>query len=176
MSLHVLGINHQTAPVALREKVAFAPDALAAALASLRALPQVHEAVLLSTCNRTELYAHTDDDGRALADWLAIHPDTGHDLHAYLYRHRDGDAVRHLFRVATGLSRRSWARSSRRGRPRAMPAPLAASSTACSSRPSPPPSARAPTPASAPTRCRWRPLRCAWRRNRSPASAIPACC
>ena len=42
MSLHVLGINHQTAPVALREKVAFAPDALAAALASLRALPQVH--------------------------------------------------------------------------------------------------------------------------------------
>ena len=103
MSLHVLGINHQTAPVALREKVAFAPDALAAALASLRALPQVHEAVLLSTCNRTELYAHTDDDGRALVDWLAIHPDTGHDLHAYLYRHRDGDAVRHLFRVATGL-------------------------------------------------------------------------
>ena len=71
MSLHVLGINHQTAPVALREKVAFAPDALAGALASLRALPQVHEAVLLSTCNRTELYAHTDDDGRALADWLA---------------------------------------------------------------------------------------------------------
>ena len=53
MSLHVLGINHQTAPVALREKVAFAPDALAAALASLHALPQVHEAVLLSTCNRT---------------------------------------------------------------------------------------------------------------------------
>ena len=103
MSLHVLGINHQTAPVALREKVAFAPDALAAALASLHALPQVHEAVLLSTCNRTELYAHTDDDGRALADWLATHPDTGHDLHTYLYRHRDGEAVRHLFRVATGL-------------------------------------------------------------------------
>ena len=68
MSLHVLGINHQTAPVALREKVAFAPDALANALASLRKLPQVHEAVLLSTCNRTELYAHTDDDDHALAD------------------------------------------------------------------------------------------------------------
>ena len=103
MSLHVLGINHQTAPVALRELVAFAPEALASALASLRALPQVHEAVLLSTCNRTELYAQADDDGQALAQWLATHPGTSHDLHAYLYRHRDGDAVRHLFRVATGL-------------------------------------------------------------------------
>ncbi|MES2857762.1 MAG: glutamyl-tRNA reductase [Pseudomonadota bacterium] len=103
MSLHVLGINHQTAPVALRERVAFAPDALAPALASLRELPQVREAVLLSTCNRTELYAQTDDDGQALADWLATHPETGHDLHGYLYRHRDGEAVRHLFRVATGL-------------------------------------------------------------------------
>ena len=103
MSLHVLGINHQTAPVALRELVAFAPEALASALASLRALPQVREAVLLSTCNRTELYAQADDDGQALAQWLATHPGTGHDLQAYLYRHRDGDAVRHLFRVATGL-------------------------------------------------------------------------
>ena len=103
MSLHVLGINHQTAPVALREKVAFGPEALATALQSLRALPQVREAVLLSTCNRTELYAHTEDDGRALADWLAAHPGTGHDLHAYLYRRADADAVRHLFRVATGL-------------------------------------------------------------------------
>ena len=48
MALHVLGINHQTAPVSLREKVAFAPESLAPALASLRALPEVHEAVLLS--------------------------------------------------------------------------------------------------------------------------------
>ena len=103
MSLHVLGINHQTAPVALREKVAFGPEALATALASLRALPQVREAVLLSTCNRTELYADTEDDGQLLADWLAGHPDAGRDLHAYLYRHRDADCVRHLFRVATGL-------------------------------------------------------------------------
>ncbi|HOV95344.1 MAG TPA: glutamyl-tRNA reductase [Thermomonas sp.] len=103
MSLYVLGINHQTAPVALREKVAFANDALAPALASLRALPDVHEAVLLSTCNRTELYAHADGDGHNLAEWLAAHPDAGSDLHAYLYRHHDVDAVRHLFRVASGL-------------------------------------------------------------------------
>jgi len=103
MALHVLGINHQTAPVSLREKVAFAPESLVPALASLRALPEVHEAVLLSTSNRTELYAHSDDDGQALAGWLGTHPQAGSELTAYLYRHRDADAVRHLFRVASGL-------------------------------------------------------------------------
>lgn len=103
MSLFVLGINHQTAPVSLRERVAFSSEAVPAALEALRALPQVSEVALLSTCNRTELYAVADDDGRALADWLATHPDDMGDLHAYLYRHRDAEAVRHLFRVATGL-------------------------------------------------------------------------
>ncbi|GGD43206.1 glutamyl-tRNA reductase [Pseudoxanthomonas indica] len=99
MTLWVLGLNHQTAPVELRERVAFDGSALPSALASLRALPQVEEAALLSTCNRTELYAITSD-GQALADWLATHADG---LDAYLYRHHDAEAVRHLFRVATGL-------------------------------------------------------------------------
>lgn len=108
MSLFAIGINHQTAPVALRERVAFADDALAGALRALRALPGVHEVALLSTCNRTELYAEADGDGEALADWLATHPgddvaEANASLHAYLYRHRDRDAARHLFRVATGL-------------------------------------------------------------------------
>jgi len=102
MSLLVLGINHQTAPVGLRERVAFGSDAMPRALAELRALPSVREVALLSTCNRTELYALADDAGDTLAEWLATHPEGG-DLHAYLYRHRDADAVRHLFRVATGL-------------------------------------------------------------------------
>ena len=103
MSLWVLGINHQTAPVSLRERVAFSADAVPRALSALRALPPVREVALLSTCNRTELYAVADDDGRALGDWLATHPDDLGDLHAYLYRHSEADAVRHLFRVATGL-------------------------------------------------------------------------
>ncbi len=99
MTLWVLGLNHQTAPVHLRERVAFGPEILPASLASLRALPQVGEAALLSTCNRTELYAVAENDD-ALAKWLSDHADG---LDAYLYRHRDADAVRHLFRVATGL-------------------------------------------------------------------------
>ena len=61
MTLWVLGLNHQTAPVDLRERAAFAGDALPRALDSLRTLPQVREAALLSTCNRTELYAMADD-------------------------------------------------------------------------------------------------------------------
>ena len=107
MTLVAIGINHQTAPVELRERVAFADHTLPAALSALRGLPGVREVVLLSTCNRTEVYAATEDEGRALDAWLARHPgkDDGlrQDLAAYLYRHEDAAAVRHLFRVATGL-------------------------------------------------------------------------
>lgn len=109
MSLYLLGINHQTAPVALREKVAFTPETLAPALASLRALPDVSEVVLLSTCNRTEVYAQANGSDAALIDWLATHPGNaaqappGPELRNYLYRHSDAEAVRHLFRVASGL-------------------------------------------------------------------------
>ena len=102
--LLALGINHETAPVAVRERVAFADEALPQALHALKALPQVHEVALLSTCNRTELYAAVDEGGEAtLADWLATHPGDAAGLHAYLYRHADREAARHLFRVASGL-------------------------------------------------------------------------
>ncbi len=99
MTLWVLGLNHQTAPVDLRERAAFAGDALPRALESLRLLPDVNEAALLSTCNRTELYAITQDT-RALVDWLETQAPG---LSDYLYQHNDAEAVRHLFRVATGL-------------------------------------------------------------------------
>lgn len=103
MSIIAIGVNHRSAPVALRERVAFAGDALPRALGELRGLPEVREAALLSTCNRTELYAVTADGGEAVAEWLATRPGDDGGLHAYLYQHRDADAVRHLFRVATGL-------------------------------------------------------------------------
>ncbi|MBJ6981228.1 glutamyl-tRNA reductase [Luteimonas sp. MC1572] len=107
MRLIAIGLNHQTAPLQLRERVAFAGDRLEAALAELRALPDVKEVALLSTCNRTELYAVADDEGRALVNWLATHPDDASGdaagLHAYLYHHAGDAAARHLFRVATGL-------------------------------------------------------------------------
>jgi glutamyl-tRNA reductase len=105
MPLIALGLNHQTAPLALREKVALDAAGLPEALASLAAEEGVEEAALLSTCNRTEVYAQVAEGQEAvLANWLARHhgldPAT---LDGYLYCHSEGDAVRHLFRVATGL-------------------------------------------------------------------------
>ena len=104
--LVALGLNHQTAPIALRERVAFADARLEQALHGLRTVPGVQEAALLSTCNRTELYALTEGEPGALADWLAASADAGGaplPLHDYLYVHEDAAAARHLFRVATGL-------------------------------------------------------------------------
>ena len=99
MTLWVLGLNHQTAPVELRERAAFGGDALPHAMDSLRQTPQLTEAVLLSTCNRTELYA-VAEDSKALSHWLEHHAGS---LQGFLYQHSDAEAVRHLFRVATGL-------------------------------------------------------------------------
>jgi glutamyl-tRNA reductase len=105
MPLIALGLNHQTAPLALRERVAFDAAALPAALVALRAQPGVEEVALVSTCNRTEIYAEVapgceDVPARWLADSQGLEAES---LASYLYRHNDGDAVRHLFRVATGL-------------------------------------------------------------------------
>ncbi len=105
MPLLVLGLNHQTAPLSLRERVAMDAGQLPAALAGLGAVAGVEEVALLSTCNRTEIYAQVAD-GReaAVGDWLAHHHGLSPDMLAgYLYQHRDEEAVRHLFRVATGL-------------------------------------------------------------------------
>lgn len=105
MPLLALGLNHQTAPLALRERVALDAGQLPAALAGLGAVPGVEEAAVLSTCNRTEVYAQVAE-GRegAVAEWLAQHHGLAPEaLRDYLYEHRDEDAVRHLFRVATGL-------------------------------------------------------------------------
>lgn len=103
--LLALGLSHQTAPIALREKVAFTPERLADALASLLARPGVEEAAVVSTCNRTEIYCcigegHEAEPARWLADSHGLQIET---LRGCLYQHHDGEAVRHLFRVATGL-------------------------------------------------------------------------
>jgi len=99
MTLWMLGLNHHTAPVDVRERAAFSGAALPRALNSLKKSAQLAEAVLLSTCNRTELYA-VADEANALTCWLESH--TGK-LQGCLYQHRDGEAIRHLFRVAVGL-------------------------------------------------------------------------
>jgi glutamyl-tRNA reductase len=104
MPLQILGLNHNTAPVEIREQVVFSGDDLARALVSLTDLPGVDEVVLLSTCNRTEFYVDADDDGGGrIRAWLHndrnLDPSIGDTLFTL-----DGDAaIRHIFRVACGL-------------------------------------------------------------------------
>ena len=105
MALIALGLNHLSAPVALRERVAFAPELTAPALGELIAQPGVREAAILSTCNRTELYCNVDPGAETSPFiWLHRHQNlSGANIDEFTYRHHDADAVRHLFRVATGL-------------------------------------------------------------------------
>ncbi len=102
MQLYVIGVNHTTAPLQIREHVAFNSDHLGNALHELT-LNGATEAAILSTCNRTELYCSTDDPQKAL-DWLSqYHHLEKEAIAPYIYTLPDDEAVKHAFRVASGL-------------------------------------------------------------------------
>ena len=104
MPLQILGLNHNTAPVEIREQVVFAGDEVPRALERLVALDGIDEAVLLSTCNRTEFYVIGQDDGRdRLKDWLHDDRQLGDGFVESLFVLDDEEAIRHIFRVACGL-------------------------------------------------------------------------
>ncbi len=105
MTLLTLGINHKTAPVAVREKVAFAPDHLPAQLREANASHGVQEIAILSTCNRTELYFTADHDNASLLlQWMnQVHGVSLEELEACHYAHVGEDAVQHIMSVASGL-------------------------------------------------------------------------
>ncbi|MDH5393615.1 MAG: glutamyl-tRNA reductase [Gammaproteobacteria bacterium] len=108
MPLITLGINHKTAPVEIREQVAFTPERLPDALKQLQSLPGVIEAAILSTCNRTEIYCYLDDSliikDQQILDWFSqFHHIPLETLSHYLYEHDHSDTIRHAFRVACGL-------------------------------------------------------------------------
>ncbi|HLU76449.1 MAG TPA: glutamyl-tRNA reductase [Burkholderiales bacterium] len=101
--LFTLGLNYQTAPLAIRERVAFGAEQLRHALAEIFRAKPAREAAIISTCNRTELYCAAGDPLEAL-DWLAAyHGVDPQDLKPHLYTLPREDAVRHAFRVASGL-------------------------------------------------------------------------
>lgn len=103
MQLFALGLNHHSAPIAIRERVSFQPERLGQALLSLTNAKPVREAAILLTCNRTELY-YASDDPQSAADWLAdFHRLSLNDISPYLYSYPQREAVRHVFRVASGL-------------------------------------------------------------------------
>ncbi|ACJ30569.1 Glutamyl-tRNA reductase [Shewanella piezotolerans WP3] len=103
MSLVAIGINHKTATVDLREKVAFAPDRIHDAMKSLATHTQSGEAVIISTCNRTELYCNNGEEADVV-QWLEDYHQLSHaDVEPCLYQFKDQEAVKHLMRVSAGL-------------------------------------------------------------------------
>ena len=103
MPLYALGLNHATAPVKVREQVAFQPDTLSVALRDLIAQPSVKEAAILSTCNRTEVY-FSAAEAAPVERWLeSFHRVPSESLHPYVYTLAQDRAVSHAFRVASGL-------------------------------------------------------------------------
>jgi glutamyl-tRNA reductase len=104
MPLHILGLNHTTAPVEIREQVVFAGEDIERALASLKSLDNVAEAVVLSTCNRTEFYVETTEAGvQELRSWLVENQKLGEEVISSLFTLNEQDAIGHLFKVACGL-------------------------------------------------------------------------
>ncbi len=103
MSFFALGVNHQTASVELREKIAFNPEKLSALLAQQSHAEYLNDMVVVSTCNRTEVYAMSDNPDMVL-NWLAQanHIDVKQ-LSNHVYRYENAQAVTHLMRVASGL-------------------------------------------------------------------------
>ncbi len=104
MKLLAVGINHNTASLALRERVSFVLDAMPDALRKASLHNENADVVILSTCNRTEIYITGCDEPQAILNWLAhYHKIDEQELHGVHYHYRDEDAVRHLMRVASGL-------------------------------------------------------------------------
>ena len=103
----LVGLSHRTSPLPVRESLAFAKERLAEALQRMRQEAAVSEAMILSTCNRVELYARSDEttgSGTRLEEFLcAFHGRPLPEIAPYLYRLTGADAIRHAFRVAASL-------------------------------------------------------------------------
>ncbi len=103
MQLALVGLSHKTAPVEVRERLAFSNDALRSALTSLVDRRRVNEAMILSTCNRVEVVAESPDD-RLIRDFICEFHQISHDsVSSHLYSYRNVDAIRHVFRVTASL-------------------------------------------------------------------------
>lgn len=105
MSLITLGINHKTAPLELRERLAFTPQSLPEALSSLKKLEHINEASILSTCNRTELYCVTgEDNDQKIIQWFSqFHGLDADVIKEHIYIHSHEETIRHAMEVASGL-------------------------------------------------------------------------
>ncbi|MCF6346382.1 MAG: glutamyl-tRNA reductase [Thiomicrorhabdus sp.] len=107
MNLITLGVNHETTPVDIRETVSFTSERAHLAIAELKTLSLISECIILSTCNRTEIYCILKENKsqQDIQDWLHTFFGLEHStLTPYLYAHHDLDAVKHIMRVSSGLN------------------------------------------------------------------------
>src|SRR5215467_906770 len=103
MQLAIVGVSHKTAPVEVRERLAFNTDVLRSALTALVGRQEVREAIILSTCNRVEVMAESPDD-RMIREFLCdFHQITHDSVSKHLYTFKNAEAIRHVFRVAASL-------------------------------------------------------------------------
>ena len=104
MRFQLIGVNHKSAPLDVRERLAIPESRLPDTCRELTAYPGIEEAMVISTCNRVEIIAHTTNGSADLRGFLHAHFHlTADELDAHLYEFREKDAVRHLFRVASSL-------------------------------------------------------------------------
>ncbi len=102
MTINVLGINHKSAPLEVREKLAFNKKSLPSALNDIKKIDGVNGVILLSTCNRTEIYTENDFDNNKILDWLNKQS-TVDSFESFTYNHYQEDAIQHLFNVTSGI-------------------------------------------------------------------------
>jgi glutamyl-tRNA reductase len=103
VALTLVGVSHATADIDVRERLAHAPQEIPATLAAVRGATGAREGVLLSTCNRTEIYLVEGEHDATDGAWTALSRRLGRDASPYGYVRREREVVKHLFRVASGL-------------------------------------------------------------------------
>ncbi|GIR56410.1 MAG: hypothetical protein CM15mP63_4150 [Gammaproteobacteria bacterium] len=102
MAINVLGINHKTAPIEIREKLVFDKESLPHALTDIKNIDGVNGVILLSTCNRTEVYTENDYDNSKIIEWLKNQNMT-RDISDFTYNYYEEKAIKHLLNVTSGI-------------------------------------------------------------------------
>lgn len=103
MAISVLGINHKSAPLSVREKLVFDKNAMPRALDNLKKIDGINEVVLISTCNRTEIYTESNTNNLEIIKWLNNYQNENKDCSPYIYNYHDDQAIKHLFNVTSGV-------------------------------------------------------------------------
>ena len=102
MTISVIGLNHKSASLDVREKYSFASDACSLLLRRIKKMPEIKEVLVISTCNRTEIYADSESGSRNIQDWLTAEKEY-QTFTDNMYVYQEEDAIRHLFKVVSGL-------------------------------------------------------------------------